>query len=375
MVVTRLLTPLKRLLRSPSYAHAVSSLSEASASPEIVQHLLEPFEVIRPRPANLRPEDNRLFEHEYRRRFAGTDLYALHDVLATSDGAFIKSGQTIQALRHAADETLSMGRLYSARHTFLSPRKRFDDESKTYVCAFNRWSATNYFHWMCDVLPRVYLARNTVDGCTFVLPANHTAPFISASLAPFRPASVEYFHRLCVAHFNDVIVPGHVAVSGNYHDETIRELSRFLVDAYDSPGGDRSRRIYVTRRKASFRYIENESEVLDVVKRYGFDVVANEDLSFEEQVVLYSRTRFLVGIIGANLTNVMFMEPGAALLQFTRSDDAHNHSYYSLAAAKGVRFYYQHAPYVDTRPGEYWNLRIAIDALENNIEKMLAGEA
>jgi hypothetical protein len=349
----------------------VHSASKLPSSLEIVDRLLDPFEVVREPPENLRPEDDELFRHEYRRSFGATDLYRLRGVDLTADGAFIRNGRVVPELRHAADATLHMGMWYVTRRTLTAPRQRFDDPGERYVSAFNRWSGRNYFHWMCDVLPRVYLAREVVDGATFVLPGNHTGRFIEASLAPFRPARIVYFQPWKIARFDEVLVPGHVAVSGNYHEETIRAMARLLTSAYGSPGGESGRRVYVTRRKAGFRYVRNEDEVVEVVRRYGFEVVANEDLSFRDQVALYSRVRFLVGIIGANLTNVMFMEPGGALLQLTRTEDAHNHLYYSLAAAKNVRFYYQHAHHVDTRPGDYWNLTVDLVPFEQTIQRMV----
>ena len=81
---------------------------------------------------------------------------------------------------------------------------------------------------MYDVVPRAYLAREHVEGSTFVLPSTHRVPFVERSLAPFRPARIEYFDPSRTAFFREVTVPGHIAVTGNYHEPTIREVAAFL---------------------------------------------------------------------------------------------------------------------------------------------------
>lgn len=333
------------------------------------RRLLDDFTVRRNRPANLTPQDEDLFRHELVRSFSPTDVFTLRNVHLTGDGVFIRGLRALEELRYIPQEKL--GTAYVVR-SLLSRRRRFDDDRKRYVTAFNRWSHGNYFHWLCDVLPRVFLVHDLVAGATFVLPSSHDVPFVHASLAPFGPAALEFFAPWELAHFREVTVPGHIGLTGNYHEPTIRALSAFLTDSF-GPGADSNEptHVYVTRRGAQHRYIVNEPDVIEVVSRYGFEVVENEQLSFAEQVRLYSRTTSLVGIIGANLTNTMFMPPGSALLQLSPRGDAGNHLYFSLAAAKGVRFYYQPCAFAEAGYGARWNLTVDVEELERNLQAML----
>jgi capsular polysaccharide biosynthesis protein len=331
--------------------------------------LLEPFTVTRPEPANLRAEDEHFFRHEYERSFGPTDLYELRDVYLTAQGVFIKGLGVVPELLYIPGETV--GLRYVARN-LLRRRARFDGPGERFFTAFNRWSAGNYFHWMCDVLPRVYLARSDVEGSTVVLPSSHQVPFVERSLAPFQPKRIAYFAPNEVALFRDVTVPGHIAVTGNYHEPTMRELARFLSDSFGT-NGRTGRLVYVTRRRARHRYVVNEDDVIALVQRYGFEVVENEGLSLEQQVALYSSAGAYIGLIGANLTNIMFMRPGSAVLQLTRRGDASNHLYYALAAATGVTFYYQHCDHVEAGYGDRWNVTVDLAELRMNIEQIIGG--
>ena len=334
------------------------------------QRLLDPFTVERPAPANLAPGDDALFAHEYRRSFGPTELHVLHDVQLTSDGAFIRGLRVVPEVEFMPGVVklgprYVLGSLRRRRRLLVEPGGR-------YIAAFNCWSGNNYFHWMCDVLPRLYLIRDLVAGSTLVLPASHDVPFVAKTLAPLAPGRVVFFDPAETVTLREVTVPGHVAVTGNYHEPTMRGLAALLCAALGvEAGAGGGRRIYVTRQKAAHRHVLNETDVVDLVRAYGFEIVANEDLSFEEQVELHAGTEALIGIIGANLTNIMFMPPGSSVLQLSRRDDAHNHCYYSLAAAAGVRFLYQHCDFEDTRPGDYWNLTVDLGLLEENLKQML----
>jgi capsular polysaccharide biosynthesis protein len=331
--------------------------------------LLDGFHSVRPAPANLRREDEHLFRHEYERPFGPTDLYELRDVHVTADGVFVHGLRVVPELLYIPGE-LTQGRLRYAVKARLRPRARFDDPGARYFTAFNRWSPGNYFHWLGDVLPRVYLAREQVEGAVVVLPATHRVPFVESSLGPFRPARTAYFEPGRTAFFREVAVPGHVALTGNYHEPTMRELAGFLWESLGArPTGGRL--VYVTRRRAQHRFVLNEDDVITVVRRHGFEVVENEGLSFEGQVALYAGASAYVGIMGANLANVLFMPPRSALLELRRRDDASNHLFFSFAAAKGVDYYYQQCDWVEAGWGIRWNLTVDLDELDANLELML----
>src|SRR6185437_6495060 len=68
--------------------------------------LLEPFTVERPPPANLAPNDDALFRHEYRRSFGGTDLYRLERVHVTERGTFLRGLREVPELRFLPGERL-----------------------------------------------------------------------------------------------------------------------------------------------------------------------------------------------------------------------------------------------------------------------------
>jgi hypothetical protein len=70
-----------------------------------------------------------------------------------------------------------------------------------------------------------------------------------------------------------------------------------------------NRKIFLTRDPLRGRYISNSSDVEKIVERFGFEIVDTDLLTIERQIKLFSETRYLVGIHGAGLSNMLFRYP------------------------------------------------------------------
>jgi capsular polysaccharide biosynthesis protein len=113
-----------------------------------------------------------------------------------------------------------------------------------------------------------------------------------------------------------------------------------LLSAFgDSTPGDE--RIYISRRSAGRRKIGNEDELTQIFRKFDFRLIRAEELSFEEQVKLISRARYLVSNHGAGLTNMLFMRDGGSVLELRHVSDYINNCYFILASALDLKYYYQ----------------------------------
>lgn len=79
-----------------------------------------------------------------------------------------------------------------------------------------------------------------------------------------------------------------------------------LIASFTPKGGDRQ--IFLNRRERYGRTIANIDEIEAVTAAQGFETVYAEDLRFEEQVRLFAKTRAIVAIHGAGLTNCLFAD-------------------------------------------------------------------
>ncbi|MCR6637760.1 MAG: glycosyltransferase family 61 protein [Sporocytophaga sp.] len=66
------------------------------------------------------------------------------------------------------------------------------------------------------------------------------------------------------------------------------------------------RKVYLKRSKQRLRYIENDNEIETVVRSYGFEIIDADELPVEEQIVVFSQTRYLIAVHGAGITNIIY---------------------------------------------------------------------
>jgi hypothetical protein len=72
-------------------------------------------------------------------------------------------------------------------------------------------------------------------------------------------------------------------------------------------------KIFITRR-ISKRRAYNEDEVISLLKRYDFEVIAPEEYSFAEQIALFNGAQFIIGGSGAAMSNLLFCSEGCKVI-------------------------------------------------------------
>jgi hypothetical protein len=107
---------------------------------------------------------------------------------------------------------------------------------------------------------------------------------------------------------NEVIYCKAMPLSRNYLDRVMD-----LIEA-PTPGRQAERKIFLTRRPSGTgqRLISNMDQVEATVREFGFEVIDPGDLPLYDQMALLAGTRWLIGIHGAGLTNMIFRR-GASL--------------------------------------------------------------
>lgn len=83
---------------------------------------------------------------------------------------------------------------------------------------------------------------------------------------------------------------------------------------------NKSERIYISRKKASKRFFINEEEVEEFVEKKGFSVVVLEDISFYDQIQLFSNAKAIIAPHGAGLVNMIFAKNTISVLEIYPSN-------------------------------------------------------
>jgi hypothetical protein len=329
-------------------------------------------------PLNLHQDDLNLFSDELQREIPPTRLLQLHNIGVSAEGVLFQRGRMLPE-SFAFPHTRTSWKRRSVVKFFLNnylvrKRRRFE---RTGIWVTDDWSA-GYFHWLADVLPRLFTMKERLKDLVLLLPSQFKElKYVSASLEPFAMGAVEFLDPEEVLRCKSLMVPTQTAPSGHYNDELIQQVGNLLVEFYaDKPRETPKERIYISRALAPKRKILNEAEVISVLREFDFRIIRTEDHSFAEQVKMASSARYLVSNHGAGLTNMLFMSPGTKVLELRHATDRINNCYFTLASALNLDYFYQSCePENAFEEPHTANLRVDLSALKANIELMLNPEA
>lgn len=328
--------------------------------------------VTRQHPANLREPDLDLFRHELGKTIPAAQLLQLSNVRVTPEGILIKGGKILAesfAFPFLRDEwkRRSVVKLLGRNYLFRKVRELREEV----VWLIDAWSA-GYFHWLADVLSKLYLIQDLARDRTVLLPPAYAQfSFVRPSLAAFGIQKLQFMSADEVVRCETLLLPGPVAPSGHFRDDVIQGVRQQLLAHFGAGELNANRRIYISRARAPKRRISNEDEVLSVLRKLDFEIVHAEDLAFDEQVKLFSQARYLVSNHGAGLTNMLFLQDGGSVLELRHHTDRINHCYFTLASALSLNYFYQKCgPLSPDEDAHTADLVVDVEQLEQNVEQM-----
>jgi Capsular polysaccharide biosynthesis protein len=341
--------------------------------PEVLSTIYAETVSRRKLPVNFNQDNLRLFQVELERVIPETRLLMFRDVLASPEGLLFK-GRRILPESFAFPYHLDQWPLRSvvkflATNYALRRRRKIDREA---LWITDYWS-TGYFHWLTDVLTRLFVVRERVRDPWLVLPGKYESlEVVKSSLKAFGVESVEFIGPDEFVEFRSLVMPSHTAPSGNFKVEAIRGVRDVLLSAYGD-AGDNNERIYISRARAPKRQIINEAEVTSVLRRFGFETIYAEELSFAKQVQVCSRSRYIVSNHGAGLTNMLFMQDGGSVLELRHEADCINNCYFTLSSALDFNYFYQTCAAKDPAADPHVaHLVVDPEQLEKNLTLLLA---
>ncbi|GIV33733.1 MAG: hypothetical protein KatS3mg031_1268 [Chitinophagales bacterium] len=237
----------------------------------------------------------------------------------------------------------------------------------------------NYYHWLTETVLRLWIVRNRLNEYTILLPESFKhVSFVQHTLQALEVKQVLYLPEGAIVYVKNLTLVENKPYCGHYFPEYTQEI-RALFSDYASRQSvhtiNPADSIYFSRKKAGRRKLVNEEEAERLLTDHGFRIICPEDLSFIEQIELMKKAKFLVGIHGAALTNMLFMPPGGKVLEMHRSilskEDLHSDVYWKLAVASGHQYYYQFCDPMHPQEDFFTADLIAdIPLLRRNLEKL-----
>lgn len=187
---------------------------------------------------------------------------------------------------------------------------------------------TNYFHWIVEVLPRLFLCEKLlIDTQIPILVSEGLHDNLYALLdiirAPKRAVLKlprDRQHRIArLIYPSDLtrILDTYNRAPGK--DTTylpvalLREMAAGIKSAADATTSSFGKFIYI-KRNSSYRRLLNESDIESLLTEKGFDIVDPGGLTLGEQIGIFSRAEIIVGPSGAAMANILWCRPGTRII-------------------------------------------------------------
>jgi len=192
----------------------------------------------------------------------------------------------------------------------------------------------NYFHFVAETLPRV--ARANSSNISVEIPLLVTRGLHPNLLELLRSANT----------LGRPVIEIEQGVTYEVEELYYFSDSSMVVDAYD--GGEFSRSSYIdiggvkaairplnavskregskrifAVRKSKYRALINQTQIAEVLEKNGFDIVDCGDLSLAEQISVFKAAEIIVSPTGAQLTNVVWCQPGCKVVVLASDHPSH----------------------------------------------------
>jgi hypothetical protein len=311
---------------------------------KIIRTIYTKSVVKRNKPENLSLADDMLFSHEYERLIPPSNLLLYKNVLVTYDGIVFDNFLAQPDLVVCYESDLKPYRYRYLLSTLLKKKRRSLKKDRKYILIFDNYSGPKGIaHWLGDSLTRIVEVKEYLKDHVAILPSYFKEEgYHKHSLQIFGDFEKQYIEKDEYLTVPYLVAPTHLAPTGNYLPDNVIKLRSQVWEKntlkMNFSLGDK---IYLSRKKASRRFVLNEPEVEKILENFGFKSICIEDLSFNEQVSVMGNTKYLVSVHGGGLANIHFMPSKAKVLELRSAGDNINNMYYSLCSALDIKYYYQ----------------------------------
>jgi hypothetical protein len=222
-----------------------------------------------------------------------------------------------------------------------------------YLLIHTKWF--NYSFWVNSSLVRLIMAEQAglLPNTQLIYPESwDNIHFVKQSLECFDVSikKIPHDHHLFVPK---LIMPEVREWTASFNPTQIQEVRKKIVPIAlkKTTITNFPKRIYLSRKQRAVRCVENEQEIMPILKEFSFEVIYFENLSFWDQVAMMHHAEAFISIHGAGFSNVMFMPPKASVLELINVHYAkaeYQFPFWRLSSAAELNYY---AQFCELKPG------------------------
>lgn len=320
---------------------------------------------------------NRLQPENYILHIKNGRVWGNNGAVITSDDIFL------------SDVSVEFGRakFNSKEHPlFYKLKLKPPEELKGTIAVVASPGSNIYAHWLFDILPRLIVLRksglfDTIDK----LIINHdNLDFQRETLEKLNLENIQFINSFRKPDFHiraeNLVVPSypnkHATVNKWVCDEVKGLFSKnnlpenSLASKFVKP----NLRLYISRQNKPGRNFNNEDEVFNLLREYGFEKIQCENYSIAEKAGIFKNAEYVIGTHGSGLANVVFCKAGCKVINIF-SPNYFDTFLWSLANASELQYYYffgeGEIPEIqDNRPNQNFDITVNMDRFKQLMTKV-----
>ena len=180
-------------------------------------------------------------------------------------------------------------------------------------------TSTSWFHFLIEIFPR-YLQYDQGDLMTRIPLLEEGVPTqiveVLQLVTERKPLVLNSYQN---AVFHDLVV----CIEARYprgldlvrRAADIQLVRSFFVSRFDFAEVQKSEKVFITRDRNLFRRSDIVNRFADFCSGLGFVVIDPGQMSMQQQIELFSSAKVIVAETGSSLTNLLFCEPGATVVE------------------------------------------------------------
>ncbi|MBF8963732.1 glycosyltransferase family 61 protein [Pontibacter sp. FD36] len=239
----------------------------------------------------------------------------------------------------------------------------------------------NISHWFVDVLPRLHLLKESglYDKVDWFLVPSLRYGFQLETLRLLGIPDAKLIAGDEHPHIMADCIIASTAPRGN-HTLVPQWLCQYIQGAFvplatqETEADQQDVKLYISRSDSKLRQVENEAELVEALKPYGYRSVVLSQLSVLERIKLFSRASSVVSATGAGLVSMMFCKPGTQVIELFHEGFVVE-PFYDIATKMGMDYSYiickSNSLVKDAGQGQHENLKVELPEL---VELIRAGK-
>jgi capsular polysaccharide biosynthesis protein len=278
-------------------------------------------------------------------KFDALYKHSLTNAYISPFGLVFKNGWIVKASIHRTFNNNLLRQLPSFYKKIFLTKKIVHVKGNCLVVSHSWYD--NYYHWFIEIMPRLFLLKEETAAYTLLIHAN-LKPFHKEILAFFNFKEIVFIKDDELAYASSVTFP-----SFNHSDKKenltttfsdpamnkllMQNMSKWIVSKTANQLTEKHLKIYISREKALYRKVLNEKELTDFLMTQGFAILYFEEYEFWKQVQLMQHAKIVIGLSGAGLSNILFMQKGSHVINFSHIN-LHEFCFYNVANCMDVNY-------------------------------------